>query len=136
MVSFLDFIDLSDESGSLKNLQSHPLDYGTKYLNEREILILVKGESKLPFFISVTFEMTENALKPLIGVITQPIKLQHWHKLPATRKACKSRVVYQFLKPMERVVCYCTVDLRKVQSVFLFGSVKNTSNCKSWTVTP
>lgn len=39
-----DFIDLSDESGSLKNLQSHPLDYGTKYLNEREILILVKGE--------------------------------------------------------------------------------------------
>lgn len=109
MVSFLDFIDLSDESGSLKNLQSHPLDYGTKYLNEREILILVKGESKLPFFISVTFEMTENALKPLIGVITQPIKLQHWHKLPATRKVCKSRVVYQFLKPMpERVVCYCT----------------------------
>lgn len=46
---FLDFIDLSDESGSLKNLQSHPLDYGTKYLNEREILILVKGESKLLF---------------------------------------------------------------------------------------
>jgi len=39
-----DFIDLSDESGSLKNLQNHPLDYGTKYLNEREILILVKGE--------------------------------------------------------------------------------------------
>ncbi|KAJ7365953.1 hypothetical protein OS493_002691 [Desmophyllum pertusum] len=39
-----DFIDLSDESGSLKNLQSHPLDYGTKYLNEREIFILVKGE--------------------------------------------------------------------------------------------
>ena len=41
----IDFIDLSDESGSLKHLQRYPLDYGTKYLNEREILILVKGES-------------------------------------------------------------------------------------------
>lgn len=39
-----DFIDLSDESGSLKHLQRFPLDYGTKHLNEREILILVKGE--------------------------------------------------------------------------------------------
>lgn len=39
-----DFIDLSDESGLLKNLQRYPLDYGTKYLNEREILVLVKGE--------------------------------------------------------------------------------------------
>ena len=51
MIFFSDFIDLSDESGSLKNLQSHPLDYGTKYLNEREILILVKGESKSVFHI-------------------------------------------------------------------------------------
>jgi len=41
-----DFIDLSDESGLLKHLQRHPLDYGTKYLNEREILVLVKGESE------------------------------------------------------------------------------------------
>lgn len=40
-----DFIDLSDESGSLKHLQRYPLDYGTKHLNEREIFILVKGES-------------------------------------------------------------------------------------------
>ena len=43
-----DFIDLSDESGSLKHLQRYPLDYGTKHLNEREILILVKGESTKP----------------------------------------------------------------------------------------
>ena len=47
LISFSDFIELSDESGYLKNLQSHPLDYATKYLNAREILILVKGESKV-----------------------------------------------------------------------------------------
>lgn len=51
-----DFIDLSDESGSLKNLQSHPMDYGTKYLNEREILILVKGESKFCNYVFFTLQ--------------------------------------------------------------------------------
>ena len=73
--------------------------------------------------------MTENALKPLIGVITQPIKLQHWHKLPATRKACKSRVVYQFLKPMERVVCYCTAG--RIRSRFRW-SEKSTISFPFW----
>lgn len=108
MVSFLDFIDLSDESGSLKNLQSHPLDYGTKYLNEREILILVKGESKLPFFYFSHLRDDRERTEAADRSDNSANQLQHWHKLPATRKACKSRVVYQFLKPMERVVCYCT----------------------------
>lgn len=145
MVSFLDFIDLSDESGSLKNLQSHPLDYGTKYLNEREILILVKGESKLPFFISVTFEMTENALKPLIGVITQPINCSIGISCLPLVKLVNPAWFINSLNPcrkewfvtvlLEEYVL-ASVDLRKVQSVFLFGSAKNTSNCKSWTVTP
>lgn len=73
MVFFLDFIDFFDESGLLKNFQSYFLDYGMKYLNEREIFIFVKGESKLFFFILVIFEMIENVLKLLIGVIIQLI---------------------------------------------------------------
>lgn len=39
-----EIIDLSDEEGCLKNLKQHPMDYANKYLNHREILILVKGE--------------------------------------------------------------------------------------------
>lgn len=65
-------------------------------MNEREILILVKGESKLLFYSCRPLEQnlfslkddryvfekmikakqsTENA-----WLIAQPIKLQHWHK--------------------------------------------------------
>ena len=41
-----DVVDLSDESGALKNLPLHPLDYASKYLKDRETLVLVKGESE------------------------------------------------------------------------------------------
>ena len=43
----VDMVDLSDENGSLKNLPLHPLDYATKYLTDRETLVLVKAESKM-----------------------------------------------------------------------------------------
>lgn len=43
---FKDIVDLSDETGCLKNLMKHPLEYATKFLTSREILVLVKGESK------------------------------------------------------------------------------------------
>ncbi|XP_031550611.1 uncharacterized protein CXorf65 homolog isoform X1 [Actinia tenebrosa] len=39
-----DIVDLSDETGCLKNLIKHPLEYATKFLTSREILVLVKGE--------------------------------------------------------------------------------------------
>ncbi|XP_032218024.2 uncharacterized protein CXorf65 homolog [Nematostella vectensis] len=39
-----DIVDLSDETGNLKDLLNHPLEYASKYLTPREILVLVKGE--------------------------------------------------------------------------------------------
>lgn len=42
-----DEVELSDETGNLKNLQGNPGDYGTEYFADREILILLKAESKL-----------------------------------------------------------------------------------------
>ncbi|XP_031550612.1 uncharacterized protein LOC116288042 isoform X2 [Actinia tenebrosa] len=42
-----DIVDLSDETGCLKNLIKHPLEYATKFLTSREILVLVKGEKRL-----------------------------------------------------------------------------------------
>jgi len=38
-------VELSDESGIVKNLRNFPTDYGVEYLKEREILILLKVDS-------------------------------------------------------------------------------------------
>lgn len=40
-------IDLSDEKGSVKQLHYNLDDYGTDYLRDREILVLLKVNSKL-----------------------------------------------------------------------------------------
>ncbi|KAL5008044.1 hypothetical protein ScPMuIL_013625 [Solemya velum] len=40
-----DTIELSDETGAVKNLRNYPYDYGVDYLKEREILVLLKVEN-------------------------------------------------------------------------------------------
>ena len=46
-----DVIDLSDESGVVKNIHKFPADYGTGYFTDRETLILLKVESRLSFIL-------------------------------------------------------------------------------------
>ena len=50
---FLEIIDLSDESGNLKNLLEHKSEYATEILKARHsfILIRVDSECKLLYFI-------------------------------------------------------------------------------------
>lgn len=43
---FLATVDLSDESGNLKYLVDHPLNYASEFLKERESFVLIKVESK------------------------------------------------------------------------------------------
>lgn len=47
-VCFSEVIDLSDESGNLKNLLEHKGDYATQHLKARHSFILIKVDSKCP----------------------------------------------------------------------------------------
>ena len=39
-------VELSDESGNLKNLSEHGSEYASVYLKERESFVLIRVESK------------------------------------------------------------------------------------------
>ena len=39
-------VELSDEAGTVKNLQKNPTDYGIDYFQDRETLVLLRVDSE------------------------------------------------------------------------------------------
>lgn len=55
-----DTVDLSDEEGAVKNIHKNLLDYGTRYFEDRESLILLRVESKCATEFSVYGKIFSN----------------------------------------------------------------------------
>lgn len=77
----VDIVDLSDETGCLKNLLNNPLEYASKFLTGREILILVKGESKYNGKSSAPFSNSSLSLNRVLEPVFKNGRYTHGDKL-------------------------------------------------------
>ena len=81
---FSDIVDLSDEDGTVKQMHTNPLDYGTEYVKDREDLILLRVISKFTKLIPLRGISKFTKTIPLRGIskFTKIILLRAINNIP------------------------------------------------------